>query len=117
VPDRRRHLSKAEQNETLSLSLQGGGHNDWAVTLLFYAALHLVDAYLDPMQPKRHTDRRNLIRNDPVLRPIWFHYRELDDRSRDARYECLPFSGIQVSDLRSNSFEPVKRHLRRLLNL
>lgn len=69
---------------------------DWAVTCLFYAALHYVNAYLAKGQraiPRRHatfgnlTGRSNIVQTDPVLGQIYGAYRHLEDESRDARYE------------------------------
>jgi hypothetical protein len=118
VPNRRSHVAKFRHNERLSRTLEGTPNNDWAVTLLFYSALHLVDACLAPAQhPKRHADRRNLAANNPLLQPIWAHYRVLEDRSQEARYDCIRFSDQRVRDLRSQHFEPLKRHLSRILGI
>jgi hypothetical protein len=118
VPDRASHIDQAERNERLSLGLEGTTDTDWAVTTLFYAAVHLVDACLAPgLHPREHRDRRDFVRLRADLRPIRTYYRELEDRSRDARYECVPFTQRAVVTLRSRSFEPLKRHLRSVLGL
>lgn len=118
MPNRRTHVAKFRHNERLSHSLEGTANNDWAVTTMFYAALHLVDACLAPAQhPRRHVDRRHIVSTDPRLQPIWQHYRQLEDRSQDARYDCTRFTDQQVRSLRSQHFEPLKRHLRRILGI
>jgi hypothetical protein len=43
MPTRQDHLAKAEHNEALSRRLEGTRYADWAVTSLFYSALHLVN--------------------------------------------------------------------------
>ncbi|MGH7961717.1 MAG: hypothetical protein ACRERD_07790 [Candidatus Binatia bacterium] len=70
---------------------------DWAVTCLFYAAVHYVNAYLTKSGkaiPRRHwgsdpskPGRLNIVQQDPTLSVIYRNYRHLDDESRDARYE------------------------------
>jgi hypothetical protein len=69
---------------------------DWAVTCLFYSALHYVNAYLAKGQkaiPRRHVTvgnlagRSNIVQADPDLGAIYPAYRALEDESRDARYE------------------------------
>jgi len=85
---------------------------------MFYVAVHLIDACLAPRQhPKTHVERRRLAWFDPRLRRVRSHYRELEERSRDARYECMVFSDQLVENLRSQELEPLKRHLRRVLRI
>ena len=45
MPQPTEHIAQAEKNERLYDSLLGTEFNDWAITGLFYAALHYVDAY------------------------------------------------------------------------
>jgi len=115
-----RHLDRARQNYQLYNKLAAEGvHLDWAVTLLFYTALHLVQACLidlaaDPSQvPRDHADRRYYV--STRLNPIFHDYRFLEDISREMRYhpdrplptleqlrryESEPFTRI-VTELRS----------------
>jgi hypothetical protein len=44
--NRQQHLEKARHNERASRAWEAGAFTDWAVTTLFYAALHGLDAYL-----------------------------------------------------------------------
>ena len=70
---------------------------DWAVTCLFYAAIHYINAYFVKAHipiPQRHRTsnpkkpgRLNIVQRDSVLSQIYPEYRHLDDESRDARYE------------------------------
>jgi hypothetical protein len=118
VPTAQDHLAKAESNERLSTTLQGSGHLDWSVTVLFYAALHLVEATLAPSSHSRnHTERALTVRTHPNLRPIFFHYRELYNRSLDARYNCQTYNLQIVRMLYANRYEPIKNHLRPILGL
>lgn len=119
MPTRQEHLAQAEHNEALSQRLEITRYTDWAVTALFYSALHLIDAYLLAlgMDPKDHAERLRQVASAAALRPVWLRYRNLLDWSIDARYECLPFTTGQVQALRRNSFEPLERHLKTLLGV
>lgn len=117
MPTRQEHVAKAEHDEALSVFLESTTYTDWAVTSLFYAALHLFDAYLLGLgrDPKDHDERLRQIAGTTELRSVWPRYRNLLDRSIDSRYECLSFTPAQVQTLRQSTYEPLKRHLRSLL--
>lgn len=62
---------------------------DWALVAGFYAALHYVQAYVWETQHHRaatHDDLRDTVRRTYQLRSIEFQYRQLLDRSWQARY-------------------------------
>ena len=85
MPSRSEHIAKAEANEEAVRFLEND-HPDWAVTALFYAAVHWVDAVLDgidevSIHPKQHRQRRRGIARQPELRTIAEHYRALQDAS------------------------------------
>ena len=89
------HLDKADANETfvLGLGLKNQAEIDWAITALFYCALHHVQAYFVKMGgdvPFRHAHRDRAIRRDKKLKPIYRNYLRLKDRSRIVRYDLLP---------------------------
>jgi hypothetical protein len=116
VPSRQQHLANAERNQRLAIALQSGPHIEWAVTVLFYAALHLVEATLAPTAHSPHHNARNqTVQLDPRFHPIYRHYRELYYRSLDARYNCVPFTTLQAQHLYVTRYEPIKRHLQPLL--
>ena len=121
MPSRQEHLDKWRHNEGLSRQLDLGPYQDWSVTTMFYAALHLVEAYFasqtPPVQTHSHVSRNKIVQSDANLAPVWQDYLELYDRSRDARYDCLPFSAAVVSAIRQQTFEPFKRHLRGILGV
>lgn len=85
------HLEQARDNYQLYRQLRvEGKHLDWALTLLFYAALQAVQAYLVETAvtgfeiPRGHDQRREAVRLR--LWSIWVPYRSLDNASRVARY-------------------------------
>ena len=116
MPTRAEHLEKSEHTDRLSTALQSTTYTDWSVTSLFYSALHLIDAWLDdgplPAQPKNHFERKQRVRLDPFLRAVSADYTELEERSKDARYNCVVFTVAEVEHLRRMVFEPLKVRLR-----
>lgn len=83
MPNSDQHYRKALKNidffETVSIT-----HPDWAMTGLFYSALHLVDSYLatrtaDGLHPENHNFRGDCLRKMPEFRNIHGHYRILLD--------------------------------------
>src|SRR5439155_13741854 len=93
------YVRQATHNASLAKYLRANKTDclDWAVTCLFYSAVHWVNAYLTKQRipiPRRHQGsdpqkpgRMNIVQQDSSLRRIYSSYRHLDDESRDARYE------------------------------
>ena len=85
------HCAKAENNEFLADQLDNPFW-DWAVTAVFYTAVHYVEAYFASRVPARHlpnhTIRDNYIHHDRTLNVIHDDYRQLYDESRSARYDA-----------------------------
>lgn len=111
MPDIATHQRQAAHNRETSVYLQRAGeaHLDWAVTVIFYTALHLIDQvlyYRAQLNPRNHNQRHAAIANDPILAVIYHHYRELEHQSRRARYDCVHFT---LSDL-----TPLRDHLARI---
>lgn len=117
MPRRSDHIDQSERNEAAYQALHDAAHYDWAATTLFYAALHLVDAYHWPNRYKNHPKRKTSVATDPALAHISMHYEELYNRSQDARYDCVSFTAQQSSDLQSLDCAPSAAHIRSLLGL
>ncbi len=101
MPTSKEHLSRALRNLEFakSFNLDATPYLDWVVTAYFYSALHLVDAILadkDNFHPDNHEIRKDAVRTRWYLRPIALQYRELKDRSEDARYRLLTFTKIKI---------------------
>ena len=103
MPQKQDHVAKAKHDEEFvsSLDLATSPYLDWAITALFYSALHYVEAYFATM--KRHSPdhrtRDSAIQRDSKIRGIYNDYSELKNFSINARYYMIPFS---ESDLRKN---------------
>ena len=124
MPSRVNHLAQADKNERLSRGIAESGTfpegaTDWEVTMIFYSALHLVDAFLDQSQgihPVSHRNRGWYISNVTQLQPIVRNYIDLYERSVDARYRLVSITAEQVSRIDLEVFQPIKSHIRYLLN-
>jgi len=113
LPNKPQHLKKALENESLasSLNLAVPAAPDWAITMLFYAAVHYVEAFFSKTghHLKRHKLRVNAIQGNAQLRPLYQDYRELQTYSETARYQAVFFTSSDVV--------PVKQHLENVKNL
>jgi hypothetical protein len=118
VPSRPEHLTRAAENEALSktLDLDNGCQADWAVTMLFYAALHYIDAFLagKHLHPRDHDIRDSEVENNGSLSPIYNDYRRLKDNSIAARYEIANFHRANLPPIEAR-YDRVKSHVRRLM--
>ncbi len=121
------HIDKAERNEQFfqSNNLRTSSFNEWGVTVLFYSAMHYVDAVLAqetalPLHyhhPKKHPYRNTGVAKSLTLASVYNDYRALHDRSIDARYNRISFPPNFLSNLETARFEPVKRCVRKALGL
>jgi hypothetical protein len=86
------HLEQARANYILYHQLRAEGrHRDWSLTLLFYTALQLIQAYAVEREnspfdiPHGHDRRRLYVQSQ--LNAVWPDYRTLENASQVARYE------------------------------
>lgn len=116
------HVNKAERNEQFysSQNLVNSPFNEWAVVVLFYVAVHYVDAVLDrylSCHPGNHQERNIELAKSFQISPIASMYLNLYDRSRDARYNIIKFPDDYLQKLQRVCFELIRKHLRKLLGL
>lgn len=125
-----KHLRQASRNEILASQFGNPAlaAYDWAITTLFYCALHFVDAYLFELRsidPEGHTTTRNKTtgltnrgRNDLVklhIPSIHQDYLVLYSASRRARYEVAylePTAANYYQKLKNNEFARVREFFR-----
>lgn len=95
------HRDKAQENEAFALEIEAGTPKrpDWALTLLFYAAVHEVLAFLVDNRaicetygefPKRHSERIALLDTHTPWRPLAALYKDFLIWSSKARYDLWP---------------------------
>jgi hypothetical protein len=115
MPSEQEHLTQARHNEAFvqSLGIQAIAYLDWAVTGIFYAALHYIEAFLatQSVHSPAHRSRETLFRRFPQLNPIYSEYRTLKDDSEGARYRLEVFTAHEVQALLDNELATIKRQL------
>ena len=120
MPQPTEHIAQAEKNERLYERLVGTEFNDWAITALFYAALHYVDAYFvsqTGVRPPNHNLRNRLVDRTLNRARVSPAYRELYRLSRKVRYETPSVSTDEAMQVNVRLFDPIRTHIRALLNL
>ena len=101
MPSASQHKDQAARNRALAEDLIREGGPDrlaWAVTILFYSALHRVDQLLAPEDPGRHSRRYRLMDQQDPLNTVMDEYRHLKKHSEAARYRCIPFTEQEIQD-------------------
>ena len=116
MPNTGEHVRRAAQNLRFaqSFDLEKTPYIDWAVAAYFYAALHLVDALLfakERINPPNHEKRRELVKFKTYLSGIKNEYRELKDRSEDARYDLLTFTKGKVEQNVIPLYDSIEQHI------
>ena len=98
------HLRKADENEALAkkLDMSLPAAPDWAITMLFYAAVHYVEAYfsLSGRHYELHITRDSAIERDTKIKAIYDDYREMKTYSRTVRYYAVWFEADTVATVR-----------------
>ena len=109
-------MNRAAQNERFASSL-ADPYWDWAVTAVYYAGVHYVEAYFAALRPPIHSGthgaRDSDIRRDSILNPAWRTYKQMKEDSEDARYEPhIPFDANNLAKqwTRLNDLKKVVQH-------
>jgi len=96
MPSEGVHRHQAEHNRQFLdwLDLDVTTYLDWAVTAMFYTAVHLVEWLLATkgLHSDTHDNRHQAMGRVSELKPIYADYRELETQSRRSRYEGAQFS-------------------------
>lgn len=113
MPLKQEHISKAERNEKFAETVSKTAYLDWAVTILFYAALHYVDAILSVsgIHPDSHTQRDDAIGTNATLLVVRSEYRVLETLSQNARYRAMNIGPTDLTEAQNN-FNTLRAHLR-----
>lgn len=116
MPETREHLARARNNLAFarSFDIKTTPYLDWVVTAYFYAALHLVDALLrekDRIPGGNHETRKSYVLQKWYLRGIKSEYRELKDRSEDARYRLITVTSLKIEQQIIPLYEAIERHI------
>ncbi len=103
MPTRDEHVTKAEGNQTFAESIDTTNQTriDWKLVVLFYTAVHYVEAYLAKalnQHLRSHTTRDSYISRETNLRKIRDPYAHLKFFGYNARYEVSGFTTQDVQD-------------------
>jgi uncharacterized protein (UPF0332 family) len=119
VPTKDAHLKQVAHNLTFFQSFDKNTFPDWAVTILFYSALHYVDAFLatHEIDPGSHVERDKMLRTVSQLRPLYNDYCFLKNQSHNARYSPpTPFTPDIIHQLEHTHLSNIKRTLQAFLS-
>lgn len=99
MPSVLRHLDQANHNEEFSATISAS-YADWGITVRFYAAAHLVRAWLRGRRApdsllRSHVDIEGELLKFRFDRGAHRAYRKLSDLSREARYDCILPTDLQ----------------------
>lgn len=107
-------LAKSRNNKVFAESLPLKTPTDvgWAMTALFYSALHAINAYLASQNRtcSDHEDRAKEIIYDPKINPIYKDYRDLHSLSQNARYHMNIYGKPQYKEAHE-SLKNIEDHL------
>lgn len=119
MPKKDEHVEKAERNEAFAEYLATKSkYIDWAVTVLFYAAVHYIDAVLAVSQvhPEDHKERKAAIAVNDTLKIVYAEYRKLETLSWNARYFAMPITADDWNKIKPE-FNALRGHIRSRLGL
>lgn len=111
------HLAGAQKNEAFAINLHQQGHFGWAVTVMFYSAVHYTRGYLASchgLRVVRHDDMKGLWKTFTDLAQIRSSYDLLKEKSHAHRYYLVKFTDPQVSQLLVH-LQKIKKHLEPLI--
>ena len=119
MPSKHEHITKAEGNASFakSLSLDNQTRIDRALVVLFYAAMHYVEAYLATTRQhlRSHAVRDRVLGTEPELKKVFKEYQDLKFCGYNARYEMYAFTPDDVTYQALKDFETIKGHLQKFL--
>jgi hypothetical protein len=102
LPTKDEHVTKAQGNEAFaaSIDLTNQARIDWKLVVLFYVAVHYVEAYLAKTGThlRSHTTRDSYITKEANLKRIRVSYAHLKYFGYNARYEMNGFSARDVQE-------------------
>ena len=101
MPKEYLHKAQCEHNREFYNEpiFNGDKYNDWRVVVMFYEAVHLVEAYFAAhgnLHCASHENRRNAIRGDAEIREIYAPYDDLYSTANLGRYHCATIGTRQV---------------------
>lgn len=101
-------------NEAIAAKLAETNEGGWAVTAMFYAALHYVNGHLGTAHigpNTNHDDRNRAMSTNAVTARLDDSYKRLKRRSEASRYEGVNWPREAVEELRTKDLQRIKSAL------
>ena len=103
MPTKDEHITKAQGNESFADSIDptSQARIDWKLVVLFYTAVHYVEAYVAKalgFHLRSHTTRDSYISRESNLKKVRVSYGHLKFYGYNARYEIDGFTANDVKD-------------------
>lgn len=112
-----KHLQQWKHNRRFAKTIDAI-YRDWQITVIFYTALHLVDAALASLgvTVANHDMRNDQVKNNGAFQQIRQEYLHLYRISRVTRYDAdpdawLPQKYLTVTDLAEDLLKPIENGL------
>ena len=101
MPSKELHIFKAEHNKKFLDSVINGNeeYNDWSATVIFYCAVHLVEAYFAEKgeHHTKHVDRKKAMKCESELASVMVSYKAIESLSKAARYDCVVITKEKIT--------------------
>src|ERR1700676_3610299 len=121
MPSKDEHLYKAVNNRNLAYALRPTADPTacgWAITILFYSALHYVEAYHATLNPPqhylKHDEIKRVIAGTSDLKVIADDYEDLLQFSWNARYGTAKYGEAQINEAKQWQ-TAIQAHIENLL--
>ena len=119
MPQKDEHVNWAihDRDFWTSIDLDNSSFTDWAVTGMFYEAVHWVEAFLDTKgcDSRDHSRRDlNMLEWASAFGVIQADYTKLKQDSETARYECYKHTSDEIRQL-IPLVDNIKDHISQLL--
>jgi hypothetical protein len=119
MPSRDEHLGKARNNKEFaqSLKLDNPTRVGWALTALFYSALHYIEAYNAKydFHCRNHHDVSDNIQRNPMLDTISDEYLDLSNFSWNARYKAVDYEVAKFTEA-ARYHAAIEKHIKDLIS-
>lgn len=120
MPDASQHDQQVARNKEVYYDVLNGPkakYDEWAMTAIFYVAVHTIDKFLAGLasgrqiDPDNHEDRFRILRAWAQRKAVEL-FETLFDVSVQARYQCVSFSEQQLRYYERIAFEELPKNLR-----
>lgn len=108
------HVEQWKHNREFARTINGR-YRDWQINVIFYTALHLIDAALASLGVgvSEHTERNDRVRMNESFAAVRTQYLNLYRISRVTRYDAepdrwLPQEYLTVADLVEDLLKPIE---------